>query len=399
MAKRIEINRIKIHGFKSLKEIGFEMRPLNVLIGPNNGGKSTFLEFFEFLSKAAHEELQNVMAKGGGFLSLLFAGYADSESEESKKISWEIDFTALPGSKQEKSFSYKVTLAPSFPFFRKTQVVAEWLNERNLREEKRTVASLPPPPSKGLFLGKPEAELEEGELIVAQAPKELIERFSRDYMRSWAIYKFSTENVPFCSPLRGEQSLKAGVKISPDGGNLASVLLNMREQGKYRDAYNEIIKTLRVAFPTFKDLHFPCEVSEGRITLRWEGSEFKREFPMHVLSDGILKFLCLTTLLLSPDPPDLILIDEPEIGLHPGLIDLVREMLVAASERTQLIVATHSPQLVTRLKPEDIVVVEKEDGATVFKRVPQRLTPEELESWLKDFTLAELWLTGVIGGR
>lgn len=382
----IEIKKMKIHGFKSLKEIDFKMRPLNVLIGLNNGGKTNFLDFFEFLSEAAHEELQNAIAgRRGGFHSLLYAGYADLEKEENKKISWEIDFLVPALPEEEKNISYKVTLAPSF---RQTRVDDEWFRGRSLRKEKRALGR--PLPRTGL-LGKPEAEPKKGELFIAQAPEGNMEYFFRDYMRSWATYEFSTAKD---SPLRREQTLKAGVGVSPIGDNLAAVLLNMREQREHRDAYNEIIKTLRVAFPTFKDLHFPCEVSEGKIALRWEG-EFKREFPMHVLSDGVLKFLCLTTLLLSPDPPDLICIDEPEIGLHPQLIGLVAELLTAASERTQLIVATHSPQLIKRLKPEDVVIVEKKDGATELRRLPT----EELEAWLRDFTLDELWLTGVIGGR
>lgn len=383
MTRQVEIKRIKIRGFKSLKEIDFEMRPLNVLIGPNNGGKTNFLEFFEFLFEAASEELQNAIDNRGGFDALLFAGYSDSMSKE---ISWEINFI-IPEIKNFGIRSYKVALRLSWP---RTKVNSEWLDKLDLWKEKRT-PNLLGSSLQGALLGKPKAELAEGELIIAQAPKEPLERFLRDYMRSWAIYEFSTAKD---SPLRREQSLKAGVRISPTGDNLASVLHNMRDQVEYRDAYNEIIKTLRVAFPTFKDLHFPCVVSEGKIALKWEG-EFKRDFPAHVLSDGILKFLCLTTLLLSPDLPDLICIDEPEIGLHPQLIGLVAELLTAASERTQLIVATHSPQLIKRLKPEDVVIVEKKDGATELRRLP----PEELESWLKDFTLDELWLTGVIGGR
>lgn len=375
----VKIERIKIHGFKSLKEIDFEMRPLNVLIGPNNGGKTNFLEFLEFLSEAAHEELQDAIARRGGFFSLLYAGYGDSKKAE---ISCEVDFLIL-----SEKVSYKVALSPDFLA---TKVMGEWFQGQNLWG-KRTFIT----PRQALLkelLEEPEQKkrLKNGELIIAQDPKESHEYLLRNYLRSLAIYEFSTAKN---SPLRREQSLKAGIRISPDGDNLASVLHNMKERGEYRDAYNEIIKTLRVAFPTFKDLHFPCEVSEGKIALRWEG-EFKRDFSSAVLSDGVLKFLCLTTLLLSPDPPDLICIDEPEIGLHPQLISLVAELLIAASERIQLIVATHSPQLIERLRPED-VVVEKKDGATELRRLP----PEELKSWLKDFTLSELWLTGVTGGR
>jgi predicted ATPase len=380
----IKIKRIKIHGFKSLKEIDFELRPLNVLIGPNNGGKTNFLDFFAFLSEAAHEQLQDAIARRGGFHSLVFAGYADPKNQ---KLFWEIQCeTPIV---ENPRISYKTTLTSTLSFPPGTKVEEESLGGQDLGVRKRPFSDLEKILAGHKILEKP--KLKEEELVIAQEPKELVEFMFRDYMRSWTIYEFSTaEN----SPLRREQSLKADIRISPTGDNLASVLHNLREQGQYREAYNEIIKTLKAAFPAFKDLHFPSGGGEGKIIIRWEEG-FRRDFSANVLSDGVLKFLCLATLLLSSDPPDIICIDEPEIGLHPGLIGLVAEMLVAASEKTQLIVATHSPQLITHLKPEDVVVVERENGATVLKRLPA----EQLQSWLRDFTLGELWLTGVIGGR
>lgn len=391
------IKKVHITGFKSLKEVvDLEMRPLNVLIGPNNGGKTNFLDFFETLSEAMYEELGNAIARRGGFDSILYAGYAD---DKERKISWEIGFGSRAG---EIETLYKVELNPDKAY--KTRVAVEQLDGKNLRtkvikkvkaQKSRTglLGSLGEV-SLGEVLGAVDEEVElphDGELAIAQIPQERIEYVLRAYIKSWVLYEFSTTAD---SPLRREQSLKAGVQVSPSGDNLAAVLLNMKERVEYRDAYNEIIKTLRVAFPTFKELHFPCEVSEGKIALRWEEG-FRRDFSVSALSDGVLKFLCLATLLLSPNLPPLICIDEPEIGLHPKSVALVGELLTAAAQRTQLIVATHSPQVIRQLKPEDILIVEKKDGATELRHLPL----EELQSWLKDFTLEELWLTGVIGGR
>jgi predicted ATPase len=121
-------------------------------------------------------------------------------------------------------------------------------------------------------------------------------------------------------------------------------------------------------------------------------------FPANMMSDGTLTFLCLLAVLHDPEPPSLVCIDEPEVGLHPSLIYLLGDLLRDASERTQVIVATHSPRLISAMRAEDVVVVESIDGASHFKRFSSDEL-ESLRSWLKDFSLGELWEQGEIGGR
>jgi predicted ATPase len=190
--------------------------------------------------------------------------------------------------------------------------------------------------------------------------------------------------------------VRRDAELAPDGSNLASVLYTLQSTEERSVAYNEICATLSAAFPEFRELRFPPEGGDGRILLRWveKGQKYGRS--SFDLSDGTLSFLYLATLLLGPKPSLLICIDEPEVGLHPHAIRLVAEMLQAAAERTQLVVATHSPILVDAVKPEQVVIVEKgEDGATQFRR----LDAEELKEWLKEFSLGELWLTGHLGER
>jgi predicted ATPase len=117
----------------------------------------------------------------------------------------------------------------------------------------------------------------------------------------------------------------------------------------------------------------------------------------HVLSDGTLRFICLATLLLQPPQlmPDIILIDEPELGLHPYAINLLAQMLKRAAETKQVIVSTQSVELLNAMAPEDVVVAGRDNGATTLKR----LDSADLTDWLEDYSLGELWKRNVLGGR
>jgi predicted ATPase len=153
---------------------------------------------------------------------------------------------------------------------------------------------------------------------------------------------------------------------------------------------------LRTAYPNFQGITFAPEGGDGKVVLRWWEQPYEREgVSANLLSDGTLKFLCLIAILMSPDPPPLICIDEPELGLHPDWIKLVAELMQSAAARTQLIVATHSPQIVAGLDPEQVIVTEKENGETHLRRLERR----ELEKWLDEFNLSDLWLAGHFGGR
>ncbi len=131
-----------------------------------------------------------------------------------------------------------------------------------------------------------------------------------------------------------------------------------------------------------------------KVRLRWRQKGSDYPLKPHHLSDGTLRFICLTTALLQPDPPSTIIIDEPELGLHPYAIDILAELIEAASNRTQLIISTQSPALVDNFEPEDIIVVDRKKGASVFTR----LDKEELSSWLEDYSLGDLWRKNVIAG-
>lgn len=186
-------------------------------------------------------------------------------------------------------------------------------------------------------------------------------------------------------------------RLAPNGDNLTNVLYYIQNQPEYQDYYEEYSLTLQRAFPSLVNLVFPADLGQGKTILAWRDREFpKRAITANLLSDGTLRFMCLLAALYDPNPPSLLCIDEPENGLHPQLLRLLAGVLQEASERMQIIVSTHSSDLISFLdNADDVVVVESEEGWSTLRRLSQ----QELQHWLEEYSLGELWKSGEIGGR
>jgi predicted ATPase len=246
-------------------------------------------------------------------------------------------------------------------------------------------------------------ELEEGKALESESELAMFQVKDQDkyptpykllrLMQDWTLYR--DINVGADAPIRQPSLLRPAVRLAPNGANLASVLYSIQQQ--HPAIWKEIEEMLETAYPGFFSIRFPPEGGDGKVLLRWWERPYEREsgFSANFLSDGTLKLLCLIAILKSPEPPPLICIDEPELGLHPDWIKLVAELMQSAASRTQLVVTTHSPQLVARLSPEQVIVAEKQDGESQLRL----LSEEKLEKWLKEFNLGELWLAGHFGGR
>jgi len=178
------------------------------------------------------------------------------------------------------------------------------------------------------------------------------------------------------------------------GANLAAFLLYMRDH--HQGVYENIRDTVRLAAPFFDDFKFRPRQSEKDITLQLEWTQKDSDYPFLVsqLSDGTLRFIAFATALLQPSPPATILLDEPELGLHPYALDLLAALMKEAATRTQIIVSTQSASLLDSFEAEDIVVVQREEGASTFRR----LSSGDLTEWMKDYSLGELWRKNVIEG-
>nr|VFK27261.1 MAG: AAA domain-containing protein, putative AbiEii toxin, Type IV TA system [Candidatus Kentron sp. MB]VFK31090.1 MAG: AAA domain-containing protein, putative AbiEii toxin, Type IV TA system [Candidatus Kentron sp. MB]VFK75514.1 MAG: AAA domain-containing protein, putative AbiEii toxin, Type IV TA system [Candidatus Kentron sp. MB] len=198
-----------------------------------------------------------------------------------------------------------------------------------------------------------------------------------------------TARMKQCQPTNDNLVLKA------DGANLATYLRMLRRE--HEAAYGEIVSTIRLVAPFFGDFVYRPGEPEF-VELEWtQAGKPDTPFKAHVLSDGTLRFICLATLLLQPMEllPETILMDEPELGLHSYAISVLAGIFRQVAEKRQLIISSQSVELVNELKPEDIIVVDQEDGASTFRR----FDGEKLADWLEEYTLGEIREMNVLGGR
>jgi predicted ATPase len=217
--------------------------------------------------------------------------------------------------------------------------------------------------------------------------------YVRHAVSAWRVYHFHDTSIT--APVRQAQAVRDNLRLKPDAGNLAAFLhlLYRRHPVHYR----RIVETVRLVAPFFGDFVQRDDPGE-RIELEWlQADDPDTVYGPRQLSDGTLRFICLSTLLLQPTElqPSTILIDEPELGLHPYALAVIADLLRQASEARQLIVSTQSVELINRLSPQDLIVVNRTNGESTF----ERLDEDRLREWLEDYSLGELWTMNVIGGR
>jgi predicted ATPase len=220
-------------------------------------------------------------------------------------------------------------------------------------------------------------------------------------LRGLAVNHFQ-DTGPSAPPKRAV-NIQDDQRLHSDAGNLAAVLYRLKEQRP--DAYRLIRRTVQRVFPQFGDFVLrPTTYDEEKIRLQWREKGEEYVFGAHQLSDGTLRFICLATLFLQPDPPATIIVDEPELGLHPHALGVLAGMVRSTAADTQVILSTQSVTLLNQFAPEDVIVVEREEDPdapveaprshSTFRRVSDR---EELDAWLEDYTLGDLWEMNVLG--
>ncbi|MGA8740725.1 MAG: AAA family ATPase, partial [Terracidiphilus sp.] len=399
---------IKIEGFRSFKKVELEMPRLAVLIGPNGGGKSNLLDLLMLMSEAGQGQLAVGVNKRGGFRNIAFGFDSSGEARIEFRFRQLLDGISpnlrlpLLESPEPKSLDTR------FRVCLRGQGSGFYLSEEQLR-----VDSPYGPSMSLLFVNRdssgtvfhwsngPDPQAEERKSVndiefaisqVRDANKYPVPYAVLRQLQEWTLYR--DVDVGPQSPVRQPDLIRFGIRLLPNGANLSSVLYSIRE--RHPDDWEEILELMKTAQPDFLGLRVLAEGGDGSLLLRWFEQRFEQQgVSANLLSDGTLKLLCLVAILKNPDPPPLICIDEPELGLHPDWIEIVAELLQDAAMRTQVIVATHSPQIVAKMNPEQVIVAEKENGETSLTQ----LSAEDLEKWLKDFNLAELWLAGHFGGR
>jgi predicted ATPase len=396
------ISSVTIQGFKSYKSLkDFSLRPLNVLIGPNRSGKTNFLDFWDLLSQAGKQQLPNAISKRGGIGSVI-------SWNRDASLKFELDFEAHGPFAPENGIRYSVDLV-------KQQLTYSIANERLAQNPKKTGlqnSRLIISSGTGIIYKHAAGKNERQEIRLDSTTDLAITQIRdaasyttldklRRYLANITVHRpFNTDDN---SPIRNAQPIgvrEAEVpptRLSRGGENLTNVLYFMHNEPKYQDYYEEYLATLRRGFPSFEQLIFPADVGQGKTIMAWKDRYMpKRAITANLLSDGTLCFMCLLAALYDPEPPSILCIDEPEVSLHPQLIRLLASVLEEASDRMQIIVATHSPDLISALQnADDVVVAEAEDGWSTLKRLSQK----DLQHWLQEYSLGELWESGEIGGR
>lgn len=361
------LDRLQIKNFKSIRELNLELRPLNVLIGPNGAGKSNFIGVFELLHQIVQKNLQTHVGAIGGAETVLYFGRKISDS-----IALTLSFTAL---EQYCYNGYHCTLLPTA----EDRLIFD--DERVAFHDTRRYTA---PLWETIGKGHTETLLANTDSYVA--------RYVLQALRSWRVYHFHDTSAS--ARMKATSDVNDNTELRDDASNLASFLYILQQ--KHMDAYKKIVATVQLVAPFFDDFDLkPSRLNEDKIRLEWREKGSDTYFNAHALSDGTLRFICLATLLLMPDPPATILIDEPELGLHPYAITLLAALLRSAATRTQVIVSTQSVTLVNQFTPEDIIVVDRKDGQSTFERP----NTEALATWLEEYGMGDLWEKNLLGGR
>lgn len=364
------VRSLTVTGYKSIRELKeFKLNALNVLIGANGAGKSNFINLFRLLNEMYEQQLQLYVQKQGGPDALLHFGRTITEC-----LHAEFHF----GLKDHPSISqgYQFSLIPTLD----NRLIFKSEGSLFFGGVMRVIN-----PSRLLAEGHAESRLKEA----VDDYSELI----RPSVSNWRVYHF--HDTSDTAKVKQPHAANDTLRLKSDAANLAAYLRMLREM--HEKEYRRIVETIRLVMPFFDDFVYRLGRPEF-VELEWkQKGNPDTPFKAHMLSDGSLRFMCLTALLLQPVSllPDTILIDEPELGLHPYAITVLGDIFKQVAEDRQLIISTQSVELVNELSPEDVIVVDQVDGASTFRRY----TEAELSGWLEEYAMGEIWKRNILGGR
>jgi len=362
------INRIKIEGYKSIKDLDLELKPINILIGSNGVGKSNFLSFFKLLNNIYEQRLQNFVARQGGADNFLHFGKKNTQHVYGKIL-----FSDTVNSQNNNSFYFRLSPTNENKFIIEKEASGyrvNWDNDLN-----------------GYYYDSNISE------SVIKKSNVYRDRYLREYLESLRIFHFhdTGEN----SPLRGSSQVDDNKVLKENGSNLPAFLYFLQQ--KHLKNFNRIEKTIQSIAPYFERFELePDRLFENMIKLEWkEINQPNSYFNASHLSDGTLRFIALTTLLMQPNLPEVIIIDEPELGLHPFAINKLAGLIRKASAESQIIISTQSVNFVDNFEPEEIITVDREENQSIFRRIES----QSLNEWLSYYTIGDLWQKNVIKGQ
>jgi predicted ATPase len=365
----LELDYITIKGFKSIESITkLALSAINVIIGPNGSGKSNFIGVFSFLHAIREGRLQEYVAKAGGADRILHFG-----SKTTNAIEIQISFK-----NEANQYSLKLEPTEADELYPASEEVCYWDKQ-----------AYPDKPYDRPLVSRPGKEA-----AISESGVRGIAGWVREHLGNWRLYHFHDTSV--LSPMKKTADLNDNSFLRPDGSNLAAFLYFLRT--KENESYELIRSTVQRVTPFFDDFQLqPTKLNPDKIRIEWRHRNSDKYFDVSSLSDGTLRFIALATLFLQPEPyrPSVILVDEPELGLHPYAITMLASLIKMASKTTQVIIATQSSMLLDHFAPEDVLVAERSNGGVQFTR----LESQRLASWLSEYSLGQLWEKNEFGGR
>jgi len=367
---RNRLQALTLRGFKTIEEVeSFEPGDLTVLIGPNGAGKSNFISFFRVLSWALTPpgNLQVHVAELGGASAILHDGPA-----RTREIEAQLTMRTDAGSNQ---YAFRLAFAAGDSLI--------YTDER-FRFSRSSIGQEAPWTELGAGHREP--------AIIARADSGDTTAKTIHYMlRKVITHQF--HNTSSTARLRSKWSSEDSRWLKEDAGNIAPLLLRLRDTEPA--SYSRIVQTIQQILPFFSD--FELRPDHGRVLLAWREVNCDRVFDASQAADGMLRILALVTLLLQPaqDLPDVLILDEPELGLHPYAVNVIGGLIKSASTQVQVVVATQSTGLLDCFEPGDVVVVERRGRASTLRRLEEA----PLRNWLEEYALSELWEKNILGGR
>lgn len=347
--------KIEIKGYKSIKELKLQLQPINIFIGANGSGKSNFLSFFDFLKQIYNRNLQEFVALKG----------IDTFLHKGDKITQEI--SAYLSFKGTNGYSFTMKKGDTGFIFIKEGM---WYGNNPYYKNPIEIASFG----------------NESTLRFKSIPRA---KYIRNYLDNLTKYHFhdTGENSPFNKESNIENDK---FYLYEKGSNLAAFLYTISNENKI--VYNLIVKTIQSIAPYLLDFYLIPETN-GNIKLRWKSKYTPTIYGVNDFSDGTIRFIALAILFLQPNLPETIIIDEPELGLHPTAIAKLAGLIKSvAAKECQVIIATQSTDLIGHFYPEDIITVDQINGESVF----ERLSSNSLREWLDDYTVDDLWKRNII---
>ncbi len=393
--ENIHLKHIAIKGFKSIKSLDLDMKPINILIGANGSGKSNFISLFTFLRNLFEGKLRNYVEKNGSANAFFNFG-----AKTTPEIKIDIDIGIK---KYNFEFEHNVdedSLVLKNSIFLSAEFIKETINSKRytLNKINNIISNIK---NELINIDRDTTkEIEKMLELLFKKKPEIHEPYSpQKYFKECRIYHFHDTGPT--AGFKQAADLEASDYLYSDASNIAAFLYRLKtsKDKKFIKSYNDIVVTIKTVAPYFHDFYFNLRGSKGeeKILLKWQHRDHDNPFSANQLSDGTARFICVATLLLQPQSlrPASIILDEPELGLHPVASEVLAEMVKSAAKENQVICSTQSVTFANQFEAKDFIVVDLEKGASVFKRVDEA----ELKDWLEDYAMGDIWTKNLIGGR